>query len=845
MLDIRRPKGRLFCWLVAALVVWPVRPWGTVWASSQARISNDRIEENAPAGMQENGMGSSLTGSAKWAVDAREYGIDCTGRVATDGALSRAAAAGSDVIVPQSCILRLATSKTYAVALEFRQGGQLKPDRAITITLTGSIKAGRQQIFSGDGTIDFTGNVGITEVYPEWWGASPAASAVVNTPAFQAAENGAFGHDRVNGSGLNQWNKQLSLCGTYKIDGEIQFYHVIGFDIHGCAKLSSGIIQTSRNKRIVDGQNIAYGRIDNLSFSTTASQTGPLVDLDNDHTQGKDLSPQNISFEDVTFSGNGEADVGVLVAKHGGDAQGDNIRCERCYFSGFTGAGWQIGGDNTGRNVGRFYAQNAIKEELKGGDIQRCPLYGVAVYGGSIEVDGTTMENDSGGFGTQTGYDVYCEAPQDRCVIRGVRSESHKLAAGNPIVVEHSRTLFQARSWFLGSGGLAGTKASANQVFSGTPQGGDGKYYKVMRPGTFGGLGVTTATSGGSTTMVKASANWTVNAFVGQQATIVAGTGNGEYCLVTSNTATTITCKAGWVSSAYQFTTVNPDATSQFVVEPYWAGQPTTSGTVAFVVMNFNVISGAPNDGIANDLDLYDVQAMGGQINAGTRSHLDDVVVSRTDWLGSNGKQLFVLENNFVPATYHNIQISGNNNFNRAITGPVPWKFYRNAGGDTFYSGVSFDERGTTPICWSYGQNGGGQSANDVCIGIRTDNGSVNSPGRAVLGIMGTVGPVTPFGTNQPGVDLPVSGGLSTGSGKPGGISFRLGASGSAGNNVNDSNEVARIDVNGYKLPAFTFAKLPQAPNGYVVFCVDCNTTCTSGGGKGRTCFREAGAWTH
>ena len=44
-----------------------------------------------------------------------------------------------------------------------------------------------------------------------------------------------------------------------------------------------------------------------------------------------------------------------------------------------------------------------------------------------------------------------------------------------------------------------------------------------------------------------------------------------------------------------------------------------------------------------------------------------------------------------------------------------------------------------------------------------------------MLGILGTVGPVTPFGANQKGVDLPVSGGLSTGNAASGGISFRIG----------------------------------------------------------------------
>ena len=117
--------------------------------------------------------------------------------------------------------------------------------------------------------------------------------------------------------------------------------------------------------------------------------------------------------------------------------------------------------------------------------------------------------------------------------------------------------------------------------------------------------------------------------------------------------------------------------------------------------------------------------------------------------------------------------------------------------------------------------------------------------GERCLGILGTVGPVTPFGSNKAGVDLPVSGGLSTGSGLPGGISFRLGAAGTSGYQVNDSTEVSRIDANGYKLPAYIFAKLPAAPNGYVVFCTDCNSGCTAGGGRGRTCFRENGAWTH
>jgi hypothetical protein len=34
-------------------------------------------------------------------------------------------------------------------------------------------------------------------------------------------------------------------------------------------------------------------------------------------------------------------------------------------------------------------------------------------------------------------------------------------------------------------------------------------------------------------------------------------------------------------------------------------------------------------------------------------------------------------------------------------------------------------------------------------------------------------------------------------------------------------------------------------PNGTMLFCSDCNATCTAGSGTGRTCFRENGTWTH
>lgn len=760
-------------------------------------VYNGQIEDGLTT--RWSSKGSTNTTEASGAVYARDNGVDCTGGAPSDTVLARVMVAGNHLVVPERCIVRLTTSKTYPMAIEFKQGGMLKPDNGVTITLTGVLLAGRQQIFSGAGKIDFTGNTGISEVYPEWWGAASSASAPVNTAALQAAVFGAFGRqNRLNGSDLTHWNKALSLCGTYSINGEIQFYHVIGFDIHGCGKLASGIIQTAQNKRIVDGQNIAYGTIRNLSFSTTASQTGPLVDLDNDHSHGSDLSPQNITFEDVTFGGNNlGVDVGVLIAKHGGDAQGDNIRCINCYFSGFSGAGWQIGGNNAGRNVGRYYAYNAIKEQIEGGDCQGNRLYCIAAYAGSFDVDGMTTEDDSNGFGTQVGYDFHCEAPQDPCIVRGVRSESHKLASG-VAVIEHSYTLFQASQWYSAGRkqSMAGKPwTSTSYPFSGTGQCGDGKYYQATNTtGTFGGLGATRVSSATSTSITVVGANWATNAFKGQQVCLVAGVGNGEWALITGNTANAITFSGGLQTNYYQLVVVTPDTTSTFVIEPHWkqlAGAgPWTNGTVTFNRMNFDVIDGGS--------EIYDVVAMGGQVNvSGASSVIDHLIVSRTDWAGSDGVQSFV-GGQYTLGTIRDVVVGGGKVFDQqiAVSGMnqyVPWALYRNSGGNSFFSGPDFYPMGTKPICWEQGQTQGGMSTNDVCIGIRNDPTSTSSESRAVLGFMGTLGPATAWGTNKSGALNRIQGGLPTGTGVPGDIAFSTGNAGPSGSSVIDGTDRWKI----------------------------------------------------
>ncbi len=41
------------------------------------------------------------------------------------------------------------------------------------------------------------------------------------------------------------------------------------------------------------------------------------------------------------------------------------------------------------------------------------------------------------------------------------------------------------------------------------------------------------------------------------------------------------------------------------------------------------------------------------------------------------------------------------------------------------------------------------------------------------------------------------------------------------------------------------FASLPSVANGSIVYCSDCDATCSAGNSTGRTCVRENGTWTH
>jgi len=437
----------------------------------------------------------------------------------------------------------------------------LKPGNATATIWGGIINPDQHQIFynadsaTGHGVVDFTGSSITQDVYPEWWGASGNATAVVNTPALQASIWAAYGggltQARTNASGLSIYNRPLRIGALYSINDELKMYDTLGFKMNGVNRLSSGFVQTASNKRIIDGQSNAYGVFDNLTFNSAASSTLCQVDLDwNGIATPGDLRPQFIDFNHVNFIGNTQAACGPIIAKSGGGAQGSNIYFRDGAWQGFNTACAQIG-------TSTAFATNALAIGFSG-DMQGCPAAGILSFGGGYISFGDGVEESSmeNGFSTQTGFDMVCVGTQGPCSMDYMRSESRRLISGNDIVLHKSRTINQAQ--FL----PPGQTFPVNSLMTGSVVGGDGAFYKVTsNASAAGGIGTPSAplraSSGTGTTLVDT--NQTIagsvtiglfNAAVGEVITqaVTAATGT-----VLSNPSSNATISGTLTSGSFAF----------------------------------------------------------------------------------------------------------------------------------------------------------------------------------------------------------------------------------------------------------------------------------------------------
>lgn len=174
----------------------------------------------------ESGASVTPTAYSYPACDVRRYGGNPNGSVDATGALATAAvisAAGGGNVIVEGGTYRVTSNTTIArgATIEFRQGGKITVDTGMTLTITGTLRAPRTQIFTGSGTVTFGyGGGSATEVYPEWFGAIPDGttdcSAAINK-AIAAASGGeiVFAAGVYSCEGLNL-QAQTSLRGTMK-----------------------------------------------------------------------------------------------------------------------------------------------------------------------------------------------------------------------------------------------------------------------------------------------------------------------------------------------------------------------------------------------------------------------------------------------------------------------------------------------------------------------------------------------------------------------------------------------------------------------------------------------------
>jgi len=117
-------------------------------------------------------------------IDVRIYG-ETTGFALAVAAIG---ATSSVLYIPNEQSVTGDVTVPATLTLKFSPGGFLGIATGVTVTINGNIDAGLTKIFScaGTGKVVF-GAGAVKEVYPQWWGASPSASAAINTAAIQAA----------------------------------------------------------------------------------------------------------------------------------------------------------------------------------------------------------------------------------------------------------------------------------------------------------------------------------------------------------------------------------------------------------------------------------------------------------------------------------------------------------------------------------------------------------------------------------------------------------------------------------------------------------------------------------
>jgi hypothetical protein len=219
--------------------------------------------------------------------------------------------------------------------------------------------------------------------------------------------------------------------------------------------------------------------------------------------------------------------------------------------------------------------------------------------------------------------------------------------------------------------------------------------------------------------------------------------------------------------------------------------------------MNENVIDGT--NGAFGTFE--DVNAYGGQWHLGasatTRTIIRHGQVSRQDWYtpanATPRGQLIVSSNTgYLIDGDWDVTV-----FPPGADRPQNWNNLSVGSATTTYSGPAHENLGIRAQCWNTGTDT--QSANEVCVGGRSDGGAGTIASRNILEFTGMLGRGAPVPsaannfslTNLAGTDTDITGGPSTGTGLGGGINFYTSTPTGSSATVNTGAKRASITASG------------------------------------------------
>lgn len=85
---------------------------------------------------------------------------------------------------------KISTNLTLSVNVIFDENAILSPDNSITVSIDGPLQAGRYEIFTGDGVVDFMGNSQVSVFYAEWFGIKTSNTGAQNDAKILKMGNG-------------------------------------------------------------------------------------------------------------------------------------------------------------------------------------------------------------------------------------------------------------------------------------------------------------------------------------------------------------------------------------------------------------------------------------------------------------------------------------------------------------------------------------------------------------------------------------------------------------------------------------------------------------------------------